>query len=214
MSQVSRAGPEGPSEDGRAGQDRDGASLQQLDDAALALRAAEGCREAAQALILRYQATVRAFLRRLTFDRDLADDLAQETFLRLLRHVGRYDSRYAMKTWLLTIARRLLINHLRRADRHNGTLPEQPLPAAGDGPLEQADAADQRRNIRRMLEHALAQLTEPQRQAILLFHQQEMSIQDAARVMGVPVGTVKSHLHRARHAMRRTLVQMPEMMTS
>ncbi len=190
------------------------ASLDQLDDAALAERAGAGCREAAGVLIARHQGSVRSFLRRLTPDRDLADDLAQETFLRLLRHAGRYDPRWAMKTWLLTIARRLLINHLRRADNGNGKLPAQPLPGPARTPLEQASERDQRMHTRRALERALDELNETQRQVILLFHQSEMPIGAIAEVMQMPTGTVKSHLHRARAALRRSLIQMPEIMPS
>lgn len=174
-------------------------------DGDLAKAVADGDRDAAQALVLRYQALVRSFLLRITGRRDLADDLAQDTFVRMLRYAENYDEKYPMRTWLLTIARRLSINHA----RNNRT------PAAGDlfdgindssdGPdvfVEQQDEAAHRKT---MLNEAMLQLTVPQREAVTLFYQQDQSVQQIAEMMEIPEGTVKSHLHRARAALKNIL---------
>jgi len=174
-------------------------------DAELARRVAGGDHVAATALIERYHAQVRRFLTRLTRREDIADDLAQETFVRMLRHAGRYDPQYPMRTWLLTIARRLSINRGRSDGRAMGIDDWHWAPASGPGPDDLAEQADEREHLRRRLDAAITQLTEPQRHALLLFHQQELSVQQAAEVMNLPVGTVKSHLHRARAALRQIL---------
>ncbi len=176
-----------------------------LSDGVLARRVGAGDRHAAALLVERYHEPVRRFLMRLTGKVDVADDLAQETFVRVLRHADRYDEKYPMRTWLLTIARRLSINHGRREAKARGVTPTEHLPGRGLSPAELAGEADERQLMRRRLEQAMGRLTEPQRHALLLFHQQGLSVQEAAEIMDVPVGTVKSHLHRARAALRQIM---------
>lgn len=178
-------------------------------DGELARRAARGDRNAAGELIERYQASVRSFLCRLCGDAALADDLAQETFIRMLRYAHRYDPQYAMRTWLLTIARRLWINQGARGRRAVTTDNFDTVHCTRPKPDEQVSKHDQGLADRARLDAALAQLTEAQRQAIVLFHQQELGVNEVADVMGVPVGTVKSHLHRGRAAMRKLLSDEP-----
>ncbi len=192
-----------PADDGVTG-------LERLSDGDLAAKVAQGDRLAAQTLILRYQVMVRSFLRRLTPDHALADDLAQDTFVRMLQHADRFDPKYAMKTWLLTIARRLLINHSRRAERRVVHSEFELTSSPVDTPASIAAVNDERRDARERLTRALATLSDSQRQAVVLFHQQDLSIQEVADVMQIPVGTVKSHLHRARASMRQFLAPQME----
>ncbi len=176
-----------------------------LDDAELARRVARQDREAATLLVNRYQASLRTFLGRICVRQDLADDLAQETFVRMLRYAHRYDGRYPMKTWLFTIARRLLINHLRDHGRTVEFDQVDGHEAMQDGPAELAVRKDQHRRQRALLDRAIAQLTATQRQVLMLFYHQEQSVEAIARQMQMPHGTVKSHLHRARTTLRKLL---------
>jgi RNA polymerase sigma-70 factor, ECF subfamily len=178
---------------------------EQPDDAVLAARVARGDRDAAAMLINRYQSAVRSFLRRLTGRDDLADDLAQETFLRLLRHARRYDPSYSMKTWLFTIARRLSLNHARRAGAAVAEMDGDRRTAGDPTPAQRAASRDGRDHLRKCLDAALAQVSEPQRLALVLVHQEGWSVEAAAQFMKMPPGTVKSHLYRGREAMRRVL---------
>ena len=73
-----------------------------------------------------------------------------------------------------------------------------------------ANRADHNRLLANRLQSAMPHLSDPQRQAIVLFHQQDLNLQEVAAVMGVPVSTVKSHLHRGRLAMRKILAPDPE----
>lgn len=183
-------------------------------DGELARRVARGDREAAGQLVDRHQVAVRSFLLRITHRHDLADDLAQETFVRLLQHAGRYDEAYPMRTWLFTIARRLYLNRAALADekasRMGGHAPEHsglnsPRRADGDDPAQLVAKHDERSRLRSVLQHAINQLTDAQRWAVALFHQQGLSLTQTAKVMSMPEGTVKSHLHRARLALRNSL---------
>ena len=190
--------PTGPAAGGQFGQDP-------RSDGELAQLVASGDQQAAAVLITRYERLVRSFLRKITGRPELADDLAQDTFVRLLKTAHRYDPKYPMRTWLLTIARRLSINHSRRGDQKVMSTEYEGHHAGADGPDARAEASDTQNATRRMLNEALSQLSEPQRTAIVLFHEKEMSIEDVAAAMEMPVGTIKSHLHRARAAMRKLL---------
>ena len=106
--------------------------VDQDSDANLIKRVAQGESDAATLLIERYQGPLRSFLIKLTRRPHLADDLAQDTFIRMLRYADRYDPQYALKTWLFTIARRLFINHMRRAEQRN--VSSEYLGMASEGP--------------------------------------------------------------------------------
>jgi len=186
----------------------------ELDDGTLAQRVAQGDQDAAAILIKRYEAMVRSFLRRTTGRADLADDLAQETFVRLLRYADRFNPRYPMKRWLLTIARRLSINYARRADQRVVATEYLGMATTDQGPDQEVAKADQLEMTRKLLNQAMEHLNETQRAVLVLFHQKEMSIQDVADVMDMPIGTVKSHLHRARAAMRKILEPKIEVIKS
>lgn len=154
---------------------------------------------------------VRRFLLRLTGRADRADDLAQDTFVRMIRYADRYDPGYPLGSWLLTIARRLSINRGRSDGRAVATDQWDWVPDDQQaGPDQPAVQMEESQLLRRRLDAAIKQLTPAQRQALLLFHQQELNVQQVAEVMELPVGTVKSHLHRARAAMRKLLGPMPE----
>ncbi len=179
--------------------------VDQNSDSHLIKRVAQGESDAATLLIERHQGPLRSFLIKLTRRPHLADDIAQDTFIRMLRYADRYDPKYALKTWLFTIARRLFINHTRRAEQRN--VSSEYLGMASEGPTTEqlTTRADELNYKKQKIDAALDRLTETQRTCIVLFHQQEMSIQEVAKVMELPTGTVKSHLHRGRATMRKTL---------
>jgi len=194
------------------------AAVADCDDGALARRIAKGDRAAAAELVDRYQGMVRGFLRKVCFDRDAIEDLSQETFVRALKYAHRFDPRYPMKTWLLTIARRLSINHGQKQKRRRGEPGRAGVPGEGSGVepvwLEDETAAspsaeaerDERAGLSRsLLEDALEKLSEPQRVSIVMHYQEGLALEEIGRALDMPVGTVKSHLHRGRKKMRELL---------
>ena len=187
---------------------------QHLDDAQLARLIGEGDRDAAGELIRRYQAPVRSFLLKLSGDAEVADDIAQETFVRVLKYAKRYDPQFKMITWLLTIARRLWLNHLRRKDNQTHNTSYEQMSESSPGPAMKLQREDQLDHTRKMLSEAMTKLTDPQRMALVLFHQQELPVGEVAKVMKMPEGTVKSHLHRARAALRKILQPQMEVIES
>lgn len=149
-------------------------------------------------LVRRHQSAVRQFLRHLTHgDADLADDLAQETFLQAHRSLARFTGASAFPTWLLGIARNLWRNAQRR--QH---------PAAGlseTTPAEPAAGAFRLADLRHDLAAALRLLSADEQLAIHLGFQQGLSHGEIAALLEWPLGTVKTHLARGKEKLRQHL---------
>lgn len=184
-----------------------------LDDGQLAARVAQGDSVAAEELVRRHQAPVRGFLRAVCYDRSAIDDLAQETFLRAIKHASRFDPKYPMRGWLLTIARRLSINHGEKQKRRRpaaGIEPDQVETDTTQRPSDALEQDEQQQLTRDAVLQAMARLTDPQRVAIAMHYQQAMPLEQIAEALEMPIGTVKSHLHRGRQRMKEILEPQAE----
>ncbi|HEY7339730.1 MAG TPA: sigma-70 family RNA polymerase sigma factor [Ktedonobacterales bacterium] len=165
----------------------------------------QGSAGALEALVQRHHAPLLAHLTRLTGNPLLAEDLTQETFLRLVRDGASYRYPRPFLPWFYTIARHLARNALQSAYarhvEHRQTLPD----SASDEP----DPADwlERWERREGLRMALATLTFEQREALSLRFGQELTVQETAAVLGVPEGTVKSRTFTALRRLRDALKQ-------
>ncbi len=148
------------------------------------------------ALIERYQHRLYRYLFRLTRDRSHAEDLFQQTWLRVIENIRRYDAARDFDTWLFSIAHNLAVDHLRR--RRAEPLEEE-LPAGGV-----PDSAVARERAER-LAAAVTELPAAYREAVTLRFEEEMKIEDIARVTGVPLSTAKSRLRRGLLALRGLL---------
>jgi RNA polymerase sigma factor (sigma-70 family) len=167
-------------------------------DAALVARALGGDGGTAfAALVRRHQGTVRAQLQRLTNgDRAWAEDLAQETFLKAWRKLNQFRSQARFSTWLYRIAYTTFLQAA--CDR-------RPEPETRG--CEDVSAQDDSRRValRQDLETALRELPETESRALMLCYDFDMSHQDAAFVLGIPVGTVKTHIARGKAKLRERL---------
>ena len=147
---------------------------------------------------------LRRYARALTRNRERADDLVQDTLGRALIKEEFWQTGTNLRAWLLTIMHNQNVNNIRRDVRENGTVDIEgisvALPATTD-PTASRQMFE--------LERALAQLHAEQRQVILLVGLEGMSYQDAAGILGIPVGTVRSRLPRGRDALR-TLLDMEQ----
>jgi len=161
-------------------------------------------------LMERHAGPVYQFLFRMLGNEEDANDLAQETFVRMYRHRDRYDGG-KFTTWLYTIASNLAKNEYRRRGRHpnvslegetndGGTLADT-LPATSSSPGEQAETAERSAAVRR----AVNGLPEDLREAIMLCEWEEMSVADAAIVLNSTKKAVESRLYRARQKLREQL---------
>ena len=161
-------------------------------DAELIVRVlADDDRHAFAEPIRRHQSDVRALLRRLAGDAALADDLAQETFLRAYRSLAQFRGGARFGSWLYRIATNAFLAQARRPV----ALPEEPGPATMDGVL-----------LRHDLTRALAELRPEERAAIALTYGQELTHEEAAELLEWPLGTLKTHVLRAKDKLRSRLL--------
>lgn len=172
-------------------------------DEALAARAGRGDRLAAGALVVRHTDKIFAASFRMLKNRAAAEDVTQETFLRLWKHASGWRSQGArLETWLYKVAMNLCIDHLRRGQRE---APEAAAPERAD-PAPPADDAMAAIERRREVEAAINALPERQRMAITLSHYQELPNDETAEILGISVEAVESLLARGRRALKERLM--------
>jgi len=175
-------------------------------------RAREGDDESFARLVERHSQPLINLGWRMTGSRDLAEDLAQETFLRLHRSLGRFRGDSSLATWLYRTMSRLVIDHLRREKirrrifffRSADDETDDPVELAADpgpGPDEELQV---RESIQR-LRQAMQQLSPQQRAVFTLRHDEGLPLKEIAVVLGLSEGTVKAHLHRAVQTLRAGL---------
>jgi RNA polymerase sigma-70 factor (ECF subfamily) len=169
-------------------------------DAALVARIGSGDSAACRSLMEAHLGRIHAFAWRMLGDAAEAEDVAQDAFLRLWRQAGKWRAEARVGTWLHRVAHNLCIDRLRQRRGDSGAeLPDLPDPAPGP-------AADQQRaQVARRIEAALAGLPERQRAAIVLVHYQELGNIEAAGIMGVGVEAMESLLSRGRRGLREAL---------
>lgn len=162
-------------------------------DPAVVLAAQAGDLAAFEHLVRSYQAPVWRYLRRFLGDAALAEDVTQETFVRVHRRLETFDRRSRFSTWLFRVARNAAIDATRARDRRDrwSTLPVPP-------PVPSPE-------VRHELDAALAALERDLREAVLAVEVLGLSYVEAGRMLGAPAGTIKSRVHRARERMLRWL---------
>jgi len=158
---------------------------------AVVVRAQVGDREAVAELVRGWHEPVWGYVRQMLAREDLADDVSQEVWLAVVRGLPRLKEPERFAAWLFTIARRSVVNHLRR--RYAG----QPRVEVDEEP-DPADHVVDRIYVRRLL----GGVPVMEREVLVLFHLEDLSLEECAEVLGVPVGTVKSRLYRARRLLR------------
>jgi RNA polymerase sigma-70 factor (ECF subfamily) len=184
-----------------ARQQRASVSVAEAGDEALVERVAEGSSAAFETLFERYRDRVFQFvLWQLDAGRDAAEDLTQEIFFQVYRSASTFRHRSSFRTWLYSLARNVCRHHERKHRRESG---EAVPDLAGDGSdaLDRLTAAEDRARVRQ----AVAALPREQRSALLLRDWEELSYQEIAVVLDIPLGTVRSRLHNARSALAQAL---------
>ena len=167
------------------------------------IRAAQrGDRKAMDHLVRAHQDRVYGFLYRMTHDRDLALDLAQETFLKAFKGLSGFKPEAAMGPWLLAIARNCFLDHARRRAADPGRGGADPLEDDGTGA---EDPALLRLASDTGIMDALQHVPSPLREALVLRHVEDLSYEQIAEALEAPLGTVKTWLHRGRTSLRNLL---------
>jgi len=159
-----------------------------------------------EALVQRYEQELFGFLRRYLGNADLADDVFQETFLRVHTKCESFEPGRAFRPWLYSIATNQAIDALRRARRHRPRSEErhgpersgamvETIPSRERPVEEQCEAAE----VEAWVRSAVDRLSDPQRRVVTLFFRRGAKQSEIASLLGIPVGTVKSRLHTALH---------------
>jgi len=173
-----------------------------LADDDLVLMFREGDVDAFDALFDRYHVPVYNFARAMLGHRDGAEDVLQEVFLAVARAAKAYDPRGRFRSWLFRLARNHCLNRIQSERLRRRVIAESGLdladtPSGEPSPGEQADRDERLARLRRLI----GELPERQREAIALYAFEEMSYQEIADVLGIPLNTVRTLIHRARAAL-------------
>jgi RNA polymerase sigma-70 factor, ECF subfamily len=173
-------------------------------DRTLVERAAAGDDDAFGELVGRHQVGVFNLARALTGADEDAEDVAQETFVRVFRGLGRFRGESAFRTWLYRIAVNVARSHGRRRGARQAVW--QPLPEAGPEPADSGAADPEADAIRRQaIDAALGALADDMRAAVLLRDVEGLEYAEIAAALGVPIGTVESRIFRGRQRLRELL---------
>ena len=169
-----------------------------------------------QVLMQRYEPRIQGFLRKRLNDEERVEDLTQDTFLRIHRARESYDPNRKFSTWIHTIANNLLKNEFRNRSRRRETVfshlrPEAASNGSAPRPIEFEDiTADPekdayRSELRAAISGAIDQMDEHHRVPFVMREVEDLSYEEIAEQIGIPVGTVKSRLNRARNSFRSLL---------
>ncbi len=177
------------------------------DDELIALVIANRDTAAFGELVRRHQPVVCSMLTRMTGARDVAEDIAQEAFVRAFKKIDSYEGRGAFRGWLCRIATTEFLMAKRKQKAGERAIDRM---AASDPDFGREGAPDPDRGDTMDLDRALAQLSEPERICVVLCYATGMSHGEASEATGMPLGTVKSHVNRGRAKLRELLAAHQE----
>jgi RNA polymerase sigma-70 factor, ECF subfamily len=153
-------------------------------------------------LVRRYQRLVATAALRMGVPRQEVEDVANEVFFKVYRNLNRYEPRHAMSTWLYRITVNASLDR-RRRHRHDAASEEIPAGLA-DGRPSPHESADEGQRAR-LLRDALARIPEHYRAPLVLAHVEGLPVEEVARILDLPEGTIKSRLFRARAMLKETI---------
>jgi RNA polymerase sigma-70 factor (ECF subfamily) len=191
-----------------------------LTDQEVVLLARSGREAAYRELIRRYERPVFALLFRMVRDRELAEDLSQETFIKALNAIESYRPEFKFSSWIFKIANNAAIDHLRRRELDTLSLDGSPhaetpeamqatalqIGARQESPLDTVEAKE----LGSEIEAAIGRLRPEYRSCILLRHVEGRAYEEIAEILDLPLGTVKTYIHRARNELRVALAHLRE----
>lgn len=189
--------------------------LRNLPDADLVALAQEGREAAYRELVRRYERPVFSLIFRMVRDREVSEDLAQDTFIKVLNHIDKYRPEFKLSSWLFKIANNVAIDHLRKRQLDTISIDGSPhalsaaeveatsfdVVARQETALEEMEAKE----LGSAIERAIQKLRPEYRACIMLRHVEGRSYEEIAATLDLPLGTVKTYIHRARHQLRDAL---------
>ncbi len=184
------------------------ADLRELEDTALVNAYLDGETRSFDVLVERYQTRLLNFVYRIVGDRERAEDLVQEVYVRVYRHLARFDRSKKFSTWIYTIASNLAKNELRNRSRNPLVLftsmtkgwEDEERPLEFEDPTSRPDDLFRKRHVRELVESSVAQLPVHHREVFMLREIEGRSYEEIAEITHCNLGTVKSRLNRARNS--------------
>jgi len=182
-----------------------------LTDGELIAKAISGREEGFEELVRRYQRPITIYVYRILGNYDASLDVTQEVFIKVYNSMTRYSSEYKFSTWLYKISRNAAIDYLRRRSNHEQSLETENADGAYQlqfeskrpSPEQEREQSEWREEIATVVKR----LPAGYRELILLRHTQDLSYDEIAEITGLPLGTVKNRLFRAREMMREIFVE-------
>lgn len=191
-----------------------------LDDKQLVVRALENDEAAYRELLERFRRPVFSLIYRMIGDREQAEDLAQESFVKAFNNLDSYNPSYRFSSWLFKIANNHAIDHLRRARLSTVSIHGSPHATTAQREEETRIALESQEETPEQeilalevggeIEAAIAKLRPEYRTAVILRHIEDRPYEEIAEIMDIPIGTVKTFLHRARGELREALAHLRE----
>jgi RNA polymerase sigma-70 factor, ECF subfamily len=180
-------------------------------DRELVVTALNGVEGSFEELVRRYQRPISAYVYRMVGNYESALDLTQEIFIKVYSSLTRYRDEFKFSTWIYKIAHNAAVDHLRRSAtreqslvmEHDGDQFDLPLECGRLSPEQESERKERRGEI----ESVIRTLPANYRELIILRHSQDLSYEEIVEVTGLPLGTVKNRLFRAREMMRQQFVE-------
>ena len=184
--------------------------LSLVSDRELVAIAVSGFDGSFEELVRRYQRPISAYVYRMVGNYESALDLTQEIFIKVYNSLNRYRAEFKFSTWIYKIAHNAAVDHLRRTATREQSLVLGPEGDTFDLPLESArlspEQESEQKERRGEIEAVVRALPANYRELIILRHSQDLSYEEIVEVTGLPLGTVKNRLFRAREMMRQQFV--------
>jgi RNA polymerase sigma-70 factor (ECF subfamily) len=181
-------------------------SFSSAPDRELVANAAQGLEGSFEELVKRYQRPISAYVYRMVGDYDAALDLTQEIFIKIYGSLSRYRPEFKFSTWIYKIAHNAAIDHLRRKPGRERSLSRGTETDHYDLPIESdaltPEQQSEREERRAEIERVVRSLPTAYRELIVLRHSHDLTYEEIVEVSGLPLGTVKNRLFRAREMMR------------
>lgn len=186
-------------------------NIREFTDIELISASIAGGEDGFEELVRRYQRPIVGYVYRMLGNHESALDVTQEVFIKVFNSLDRYSSEYKFSTWLYRIAHNAAIDHMRRNSINTQSLETEnadgtyQLQIESPGPTPEQDR--ERSEWRTQIDAIVKCLPTPYRDLIVLRHSQDLSYDEIAEVTGLPLGTVKNRLFRAREMMRDIFVE-------
>jgi len=187
------------------------AGLRETRDEDLIVLVQQGNRRAFDEIVARYKGRLYSFILRMVKDPGLAEELTQETLIRVYLHADKYREIARFSTWVFTIATNLVRNRMRQQSRSPRLLSLNPVPDEDEQPVDPPDPhADPSRAVEgeelgRLIREATAKIPEKYRIPFLLREVDQLSYEEIQQVTGLKLGTVRSRINRARNRFRQNI---------